>query len=43
MEPILKEAVVFSENEFANYIVQYVLRTNFLDLQRKYIIRNAIL
>jgi len=41
--PILENAFNFAENEYANYVVQYILRTNYLANQRKYIIKNSIL
>jgi hypothetical protein len=43
MTPILEHARALSENDYANYIVQYVLRSEFLNLQRQFIIHNAIL
>lgn len=43
IQPILREAIPFSENQFANYIVQYVIRTDFMSVQRKFIIKNSIL
>ncbi|KAI1715601.1 pumilio domain-containing protein 5 [Ditylenchus destructor] len=41
--PILRDAKNLAENEYANYVVQYILRCEFLVLQRSYIIRNSIL
>ena len=41
--PILMKAEKLAESEYANYIIQYVLRTNCLEIQRSYIIRNSIL
>jgi len=43
MEPILRYTLELAEDEFANYIVQFVLRAKFLKLQCKYIIKNSIL
>jgi hypothetical protein len=43
MVPILKSARILAENEHGNYIVQYVLRMDYLSLQRRHVITNAIL
>lgn len=41
--PILCDAWILIENEYANYIIQYILRSKFLVHQRTFIIRNYIL
>ncbi len=43
IEPVLRHALTLVENEFGNYIVQYVISSDFLKLQRQYIINNTIL
>jgi len=43
MVPILKNARILAENEHGNYIVQFVLRMDYLSLQRQHVIINAIL
>lgn len=43
MVPILKSARILAENEHGNYIVQFVLRMDYLSLQRRHVITNAIL
>lgn len=43
IKPILTDALMFSENEYANYIIQYIICTDFLSIQRQYVIQNCIL
>uniref|UniRef100_A0A183C5Q5 PUM-HD domain-containing protein n=1 Tax=Globodera pallida TaxID=36090 RepID=A0A183C5Q5_GLOPA len=43
MEPILKNAKSLAQNEYANYLVQFVLKSPHLRRQRCYIIKNHII